>query len=411
MQRPLKMSLLNLATATSLMLASAALAADDSACLECHGSLQQATDAAAALELKVTPERLQALVVTAPVAGDVHAGMACLDCHPAAGEVPHPAGMLKGNPCVTCHEDAKKAINASAHKDSGGGSDFAAPCWACHGAHGVRPAKEPSSATHPHNVVYRCLKCHDKQAYLSGVHGLGVELAGLDVSATCVSCHGAHDIQPSSVAGSRTTRRNISFTCGKCHGRVAEKYRASVHGAALTETDNPDVPTCVDCHEAHGTVDPYLSRFRLSSPETCARCHDNAALMKKYGLSTQVFSTYVADFHGTTAQLFQAATPDQPLNQAVCYDCHGYHDIESVRAAGPAKVKERLLVRCQMCHPKATASYLSAWTSHYTPSPEKYPWIYYVKLFYRWVIPGTVGFFLAYIAVDVWGRRRNRRSA
>jgi hypothetical protein len=66
-------------------------------------------------------------------------------------------------------------------------------------------------------------------------------------------------------------------------------------------------------------------------------------------------------------------------------------------------------VRCRVCHPKATKTFLGAWTSHYVPSPDRYPLIYYVRLFYVWVIPGTVGFFLAYIALDVWGRRRHRR--
>jgi hypothetical protein len=37
--------------------------------------------------------------------------------------------------------------------------------------------------------------------------------------------------------------------------------------------------------------------------------------------------------------------------------------------------------------------------------------IYWVKVFYQLVIPGTIGFFLLYIAVDLWGRRRHRRSS
>lgn len=210
-------------------------------------------------------------------------------------------------------------------------------------------------------------------------------------------------------AGSRVKRRQVSFTCGRCHGRVAETYRHSVHGASLEEDDNPDVPTCVDCHEAHGTRDPRMPRFRVSSPQICGRCHADDRMMARYGLSTQVFETYVADFHGTTAELFRAISPDAPLNQAVCYDCHGYHDVESVRTAGEEQVQARLLVRCQACHPNIEASFLSAWTGHYVPSRSKYPIIYYVNLFYRLVIPGTVGFFLVYIAVDVWGRRRRGR--
>ena len=400
-----------LAVAAAILLCGHGLAADDSACLECHGSEGQITDAAGAMDLKLTSEKLDHLVVQPAEKGTVHAGIACLDCHPNAGEMPHPAGMLKENPCVTCHEDAVKQVNTSTHRDPNGGSDLRAPCWACHRAHDVRAVKDPRSAMSPFNIASRCLNCHDKREYLVGVHGHGVQLGGLDFAATCVSCHGGHDILAPSEAGSRVARRNISFTCGKCHGRVAEAYRKSVHGAALTEQDNADVPTCVDCHEAHGTLDPLLPRFRLGSPEMCGRCHSNKAMMAKYKISTAVYDTYVADFHGTTAELFRAASPNQPLNKAVCYDCHGYHDVESVRTAGDALIQERLLAKCQVCHPNTTVSFLTAWTGHYEPSPSKYPLIYWVKVFYRLVIPGTIGFFLLYIAVDVWGRRRHRRSS
>ena len=395
----------------ALLLSAPALAADDSACLECHGSRQQVTDAASAMDLKLTPDRIGKLVVQPAEPGTVHDGIACTDCHPKATEVPHPAGMLQDNPCATCHDDALKQLNKSSHRDPAGGSQLRAECWACHGAHNVRSVKDPKSAVAPINVIGRCLACHNKRAYLVGVHGQAVQLAGLDVAATCVSCHGAHDILAPSEAGSRVARRNISFTCGKCHGRVAEIYRKSVHGAALMADDNPDVPTCVDCHEAHGTPDPTTPRFRLASPQICGRCHSNRTMMAKYGLSANVYNTYVADFHGTTAELFRATSPDQPLNQAVCYDCHGYHDVESVRKVGQAQINKRLLVRCQVCHKGATASFLSAWTEHYIPSPTRYAPIYWVRVFYRLVIPGTIGFFLLYIAVDVWGRRRNRRSS
>ncbi len=383
-----------------------ASAQDSGACLECHGSPQQITDAASMLELTISQERARQLVVHAPGEGNAHQGIGCTDCHPGADELPHPKNLLENNPCVTCHDDVAAKVNTSAHRDPSGDSHFRAPCWACHTAHDVYPVADTRSSMHPQHVASRCLQCHDKQQYLAGVHGFGVQLAGLDVAATCVSCHGGHDILAPSEAGSRVARRNISFTCGRCHGPVAQTYRASVHGAALTDSDNPDVPTCVGCHRAHDTADPRSPRFRLSSPQMCGKCHGNAAMMKKYGLSTEIFSTYVADFHGTTAELFQATSPDQPLNQAVCYDCHGFHDVQAVKGVGQKEIDERLLVKCQACHPGARFAFLSAWTQHYIPSPEHYPLIYYVRLFYRFVIPATVAFFLLYIFID-WRRRRS----
>jgi hypothetical protein len=75
----------------------------------------------------------------------------------------------------------------------------------------------------------------------------------------------------------------------------------------------------------------------------------------------------------------------------VCYDCHGVHDI--VAADDPEKglqVKENILKRCQICHPTATENFSDAWLSHYIPSPDKYPLVYYVNLFYAIFIPAVL---------------------
>lgn len=390
-----------------LLVATATSSARGEECLACHGSGEDLQAAAESLGISLTPSKASALVVKV---GDtsVHAGFACADCHPRASEVPHPKDMNRENPCLACHGEEAAAVSASVHQDPLGKGSFRAQCWHCHGAHDVRPIKDPKSTLAPANVASTCLGCHNKQEYLVGVHGHGVQLAGLDLAATCVSCHGGHDILPASNPASHVHRLNVPKTCGKCHRRVTEVYVSSVHGRNLS-AENQDVPNCTDCHAAHGTLDPRLPRFRNVSPEMCARCHADPNIVGKYGLRAEVFDTYVADFHGTSAELFAAVSPDQPLNKAVCYDCHGYHDVESVRQAGTENVEERLLQRCQGCHPRASKKFLSAWTAHYTPDRERYPLIYYVRLFYQVVIPSTVGFFLAYIAIDVWGRRRQRR--
>jgi hypothetical protein len=51
---------------------------------------------------------------------------------------------------------------------------------------------------------------------------------------------------------------------------------------------------------------------------------------------------------------------------------------------------------------------------HYQPSIEHYPLVYFVNLFYRIVIPVTVGGFVLFIASDVyrrlWNRMRGRKG-
>jgi hypothetical protein len=135
--------------------------------------------------------------------------------------------------------------------------------------------------------------------------------------------------------------------------------------------------------------------------------------MEKYGISTDVLDTYLADFHGTTVTLFERTSPDQPTNKPVCYDCHGVHDI--VRADDPAKglhVKQNLLQTCQNCHPTATTNFPDAWLSHYIPDPSRNQLVYFVDLFYKVLIPGTIGGMVVFVVSDV-GRRviARRRGA
>jgi len=194
----------------------------------------------------------------------------------------------------------------------------------------------------------------------------------------------------------------VPLTCSKCHNAIFIKYKDSVHGSALIGEGNPDVPTCIDCHGVHNIENPTTAAFRLRSPEICAKCHTDEGKMAKYGLSTQVLNTYVADFHGTTVTLFEKMTPDAETNKPVCYDCHGIHDIQ--RVDDPAKgleVRENLLGRCQRCHPDATANFSTAWMSHYIPSPEKNPIVYYVNLFYKFFIPTVLGGMAILVALDL----------
>jgi predicted CXXCH cytochrome family protein len=178
----------------------------------------------------------------------------------------------------------------------------------------------------------------------------------------------------------------------------------------LLDESNPDVPTCVNCHGIHNIGDPTTQAFRLKSPDLCAKCHTDGKIMAKYGLSTNVLNTYVADFHGTTVELFEKQSPDAATNKAVCYDCHGVHNIKKVDdPASTVFKKGNLLKTCQRCHPDADeASFTASWMSHYDASAEKYPLVYYINLFYFIFVPGTIGVMLLYIALDIFGRTRRR---
>jgi nitrate/TMAO reductase-like tetraheme cytochrome c subunit len=258
-----------------------------------------------------------------------------------------------------------------------------------------------------------CQKCHEDQynKTLDSVHMQAVA-AGNTNAAICTDCHNPHSqpvITDSTGVLLPAARLSIPEICARCHSAIYDDYIQSVHGAALTQQGNTDVPTCIDCHGVHNIVNPTTTAFRLQSPQICAKCHTNPAIMNKYGISTQVLNTYVADFHGTTVTLFEKQSPDQATNKPVCFDCHGVHDIK--RVDDPVyglQMKQNLLLACQRCHPDANLNFPDAWMSHYIPSPSHFPVVYYVNLFYKFFIPGVIGSMGIYVISDIVRRLLNR---
>jgi nitrate/TMAO reductase-like tetraheme cytochrome c subunit len=256
-----------------------------------------------------------------------------------------------------------------------------------------------------------CQQCHAEQyeKTLDSVHQRAIAAGNKD-AAVCTDCHNPHEQQrltdPTTGELTEEARAAIPQTCAQCHSTIYDTYRQSVHGSALTEEGNPDVPTCVDCHGVHDIGDPTSNSFRNSIPSTCAKCHTDEALMQKYGLSTNVLNTYVSDFHGTTVKMFEESFPDQPTNKAVCSDCHGVHDIRKTDDPQAGIVyKENLLPKCQQCHPDATtASFTNAWMSHYEPSPFVFPLVYFVNLFYKIFIPLVLGGMILFVLTDLYRR-------
>lgn len=299
-------------------------------------------------------------------------------------------------------------------------------CVQCHTTfdqkHGENPVQFPGFQANDRRdaslkLYTACQQCHADQYDKANdsVHGRALQNGNIN-AAICTDCHTAHTVRrltdPATKQLLPDARVWIPETCAQCHSTIYAQYEESVHGAALTQENNLDVPTCIDCHGVHDIPDPTTSAFRLKSPELCAKCHADATIMDKYGISTQVFNTYVADFHGTTVTLFQKESPDAPTNKPVCFDCHGVHDI--AKADDPQKglqVKQNILKKCQVCHPGATDNFSTAWMSHYIPSPEKYPVVYFVNIFYQLLIPGVLGGMAILVVLDISSivRRKARK--
>jgi len=332
---------------------------------------------------------------------------------------PSPQRGIENEVCLRCHSSPGLKANLPSGEELNLYIDPLTFEESVHGRQGQRCTACHTNITgYPHPPLYArdrraynlemyplCRGCHgDKYTQtLDSMHAK--VLAGGDRNAAmCTDCHGAHDTSTPDFP-----RAKISYTCARCHSAIFNAYKESVHGAALLEESNPDVPTCIDCHGVHQMVDPRTAAFRVSSPKMCGKCHADTTLMARYGISTNVFNTYIADFHGTTVELFEKLEPNQPANKAVCYDCHGIHNIKKVTDKEATVIKENLLTTCRKCHPDATANFPASWTSHYQPNPQHYPIVYYVNLFYQLFIPSVIGFMVGFICLDAGRRLVDRR--
>lgn len=341
----------------------------------------------------------------------------------SAGATPSPQ-EVSNDTCLSCHsneslvktfpdgEQLSLYIDGNKFSHAVHGEENIA-CVVCHQAMAQipHPAFAAQTIRDAQFQLYTvCKECHLEQYTntLDSVHEVALA-GGNQNAAICTDCHNPHtqgritDPQTGEILPS--ARLQIPQTCARCHSTIYNAYKESVHGAALTEEGNTDVPTCIDCHGVHNIQNPTTAQFRNDIPLLCAKCHTNPAIMDKYGIPTDVLSTYVADFHGTTVTLFEETNPNLPTNKPVCTDCHGVHDIASVdNPQTGIALKQNLLKRCQVCHPGATANFPDAWMSHYIPSPQHYPVVYYVDLFYKIFIPTVLGGMLLYVLTDIYRR-------
>ncbi|HWU37145.1 MAG TPA: cytochrome b/b6 domain-containing protein, partial [Candidatus Acidoferrum sp.] len=76
------------------------------------------------------------------------------------------------------------------------------------------------------------------ETYSDSFHGLAVK-GGSTVAANCASCHGFHDIRPSSDPRSSISKVNLPATCGKCHPGAGENFAKGTVHVALTMREEP----------------------------------------------------------------------------------------------------------------------------------------------------------------------------
>lgn len=319
------------------------------------------------------------------------AGLECLACHTNISRYPH--------------HDEEQVTCIDCHPGEGGTAEALETTLRVQLSFADR--REMTLA-----INEECRSCHKEEFAVAGDSAHVRVLQGGNRDApVCVDCHGSHNI-----SSPGEPRAEISHTCGSCHRAVYSTYRTSIHGAALDIESNPDVPTCTDCHGVHSVRGPRDSSYRNDSIAICGGCHSDHDLMDKYGISTDVFQTYLDDFHGRTVDFFRRRDAGNPSNKAVCFDCHGIHNIRQHGDPLSTIYPTNLQHTCQQCHEDANIKFPDAWISHYLPTWEDTPVLYAVRFAYSTVlIPFTLGGFLIYIGLDARKRwldqRRKMRQA
>jgi cytochrome b subunit of formate dehydrogenase len=169
----------------------------------------------------------------------------CTDCHGSHEILPandQKSPIYKFNvpaTCGKCHAAIENTFMQSIHGQGiARGNGLAPVCTDCHGIHSIKSHVNPSSPASEQNLSRDiCARCHEGvrlsqefgvpgnrvTSYFDSYHGLAAE-GGSVVVANCSSCHGVHDILPSSDPRSTINRANLDATCGKCHQGVTQKF-------------------------------------------------------------------------------------------------------------------------------------------------------------------------------------------
>lgn len=326
-----------------------------------------------------------------------------LSLHVDSGEYEQSVHGPAGLNCVACHTD----IRRYPHRD-----EEQVSCMACHDTDTsyvtlrvTLPYADHREMTLAKNEA--CRSCHEQEYEVAGPSAhVRVFEGGNRDSALCIDCHGSHGIPRP-----EEPRAKIAHICGECHVAVYSTYRSSVHGAALEAKSNPDVPTCVDCHGVHSVRGPRDPSYRNDSITICGGCHGNRELVEKYDISTDVLQTYLDDFHGRTVDLFRRHDVDTPSDKAVCFDCHGIHNIRRVDDPLSTVHADNVQQTCQLCHENASPNFARSWLSHYLPTWEDNSAVSFVNSAYGILTSLTIGGFLTYIGLDVGKRWFDKRQA
>lgn len=256
-------------------------------CLSCHqSSIVSVNKGKNSLQIKLNQQKLclschlddpKIRAKTTPSAGFIQAyehsvhgqslskgnenAPSCTDCHrhhdiePSKSVNSSINKLNIPNTCGNCHVDIAKQYKESIHGTAllQKGITDAPACTDCHGEHNILKHTNPESPVAYKNLSNEvCSPCHNSvqlankfglptdrfKTYVSSYHGLAME-GGSTVVANCASCHGVHNIKPSSDPTSLVNKKNLAVTCGKCHPGANENFAKGKIHVVVTKQASP----------------------------------------------------------------------------------------------------------------------------------------------------------------------------
>jgi hypothetical protein len=302
----------------------------------------------AILELKLTPQRVEALLsnncVLCHSNPDFHDPETLFSLDPVEAGSPSHLNLrdvvgdvhFRHNlSCAGCHGGDPTGFMAHDFPDSWPDADERAKdrtwvpefCGRCHADTAYMQKFAPGMPT-------------DQLAkYKTSPHGKRLLEEKDSRAAECVSCHGVHGILPADSPRSSVYPKRIVETCGACHSDTDTMkgmlgadglplptdqlalYKTSVHGRALLERGDIGAPACNDCHGNHAAIPPGVA----SVAQICRTCHAGNGSLFDGSRHKQKFDEHgwpeCGACHGNHAI---QKTSDALLGgeESLCADCH-----------------------------------------------------------------------------------------
>lgn len=261
---------------------------------------------------------------------------------------------------------------------------------------------------------YGCQSCHTTiDAFGHRIEGQGKR------TQLCTPCHAEENAtenasveeiagkvaQMKLFAGLDTTLTSALRACLDCHADEFAEYQESVHAVSVREHRDSDAPFCMDCHGIHYILPANDDRSLTNPanvPATCLRCHNQADLKARAGLTRDISTSFEESFHGKRGELGDASV-------AVCSSCHGSHAVYA--PSDPrSRVNQLHLARtCSECHEGAQLNFATAFT-HKTVNPTEQLGLYILQQIYKWVIFLLIAQFMLFVALDLLQLYRHRRQ-